>query len=80
MHVTAIGANHYSIYDEKGNNFLQSYRSIVAKVSNGKIFLDTTYWNYSRTTSKYRNIFLRETTEVTKKKIASGEYVLCDLN
>lgn len=71
----------------------QSYDSIIAvvtvwdpkdcvgfKTNNPDIELDETYWNYSVTTSKYRNQFLHETTEETKKKIASGRYILTDLN
>ena len=45
-----------------------------------KITLDDYYWNYSRTTSKYRNMFLNETTEETKRKIKDGTYKLANLN
>ena len=45
-----------------------------------KTYLDKKYWNYSVTTSKYRNIFLEETKKDTEKKIESGEYVLTNLN
>jgi hypothetical protein len=45
-----------------------------------KIKLDSKYWNYSTTTSRYRNQFLGETTKETQVKIASGEYILADLN
>jgi hypothetical protein len=64
-----------------GRTYFQSYKSIIAcKNFSGKIELDSYYWNYSRTTSKYRNIFLGETTKETQKKINSGEYLLTDLN
>ena len=43
-------------------------------------YLDKTYWNYSKTTSKYRNQFLGETTKETQAKIDSGKYILTDLN
>jgi len=58
----------------------QSYNAIIAKIENGKTALDEKFWNYSNTTSKYRNIFLNETTAETKKKIDSGEYKLENLN
>ena len=45
-----------------------------------QIVLDKTYWNYSITTSKYRNQFLGESTKETQAKINSGEYKLVDLN
>ena len=60
----------------------QSYDSIIAikEYMPLKITLDEYYWNYSRTTSKYRNIFLNETTEETKRKIKNGIYKLANLN
>jgi len=69
---------------ERDVRYFQSYKTIIAKIVYrlGKPFvhLDKTCWNYSRTTSKYRNQFLGETTAETKKKIKSGEYILTDLN
>ena len=71
----------------------QSYNSVIAvktiwpheavKGHGGKeveIQLDKTYWNYSVTTDKYRNLFLGETKKETQAKIDSGEYKLVDLN
>lgn len=64
----------------------QSYDTIIAVKSYDTITdkeyvtLDAEYWNYSRTTSKYRNEFLNETTKETEKKIKSGEYATADLN
>ena len=80
-------ANQFVIIDDNGNEFFQSYNSMIAKkvYHNSlnyvvKTFLDQKYWNYSNTTGKYRNIFLGETIKDTKKKIKSGEYILTDLN
>jgi len=76
-------ANQFVITDDIGNQYFQSYNSMIVKkpleVWN-KIQLDQKYWNYSNTTGKYRNIFLGETITETKKKIKSGEYILTDLN
>tara|TARA_R100000700_G_C3067855_1_gene79486 strand:+ start:199 stop:462 length:264 start_codon:yes stop_codon:yes gene_type:complete len=72
-------ANQFLITDN-GNEYFQSYRSMIAKKSQGKIYLDEYYWDYSVTTGKYRNIFLGEGIAETRKKIASGEYILTDLN
>ena len=71
--------NQFLITDN-GVEYFQSYNSIIAKRSNGKIYLDDYYWNYSVTTGKYRNQFLGEGIAETRKKIASGEYTLTDLN
>jgi hypothetical protein len=69
------------IIDTSRGIFFQSYDSIIAvKHVNGTILLDETYWNYSNTTSKYRNIFLGETTKETQDKIDNGTYLLADLN
>ena len=76
-------ANQFIIYTPEATYF-QSYDSIIVKTSfdgdQRSIELDEYYWNYSRTTSKYRNMFLGETTKETQAKIDSGEYILTDLN
>ena len=73
-------ANQFEIYTDKGKYF-QSYKSIIVFVDNeGQVFLDDYYWNYSRTTSKYRNIFLNDDTNSVKEKIKSGEYKFKELN
>ena len=60
--------------------YFQSYNTIIAKKEKGKIFLDAEKWDYSKTTGKYRNLFLNESINETRKKIKSGEYTLTDLN
>jgi hypothetical protein len=72
-------ANQFIIYTSKGEYF-QSYDSIIVAIEDGEITLDENTWNYSRTTGKYRNEFLGETTTETRAKIKSGEYELQDLN
>lgn len=73
-------ANQFEIQTSEGL-FFQSYNSIIAvKRPSGKIELDSYYWDYSTTTGKYRNQFLGETKKETEQKIASGEYVLTNLN
>lgn len=84
--------NQFIIEDTKINKdneittsvYFQSYGSIIVEKN---YFLDRTitklsknYWDYSTTTSKYRNLFLGETTKEIKEKIASGEYILTNLN
>lgn len=74
-----------TLYDELGtlHEYFQSYRSMIAHKCYGEnpyIELDEHYWNYSTTTSKYRNEFLGEDTTDTRKKIASGEYKMVNLN
>ena len=72
-------ANQFLITDN-GDEYFQSYRSMIVKKSRGKIYLDEYYWDYSVTTGKYRNEFLGEGIAETRKKIANGEYILTNLN
>ena len=70
--------------DNLGVEYFQSYKSIIVKKTWAHIGLvvelDRDKWDYSRTTGKYRNIFLGETKAETQKKIDSGVYILVDLN
>lgn len=60
--------------------FFQSYNSIIVKKQNGVVYLDSKYYDYSKTTAKYRNMFLGETTKEIEKKIKDNVYVLTNLN
>lgn len=81
------------IITEKGEgwngNFIkketfQSYDSIIAVVitwnDREDVELDEHYWDYSTTTSKYRNQFLGESKQETQRKINDGTYKLVNLN
>ena len=73
-------ANQFIITTEDGQYF-QSYNSIIAFIPHiGKVQLDSNTWNYSRTTARYRSLFLGESTKITENKIADGVYELVDLN
>lgn len=74
-------ANQFILTTDKGR-FFQSYDSIIAFIpnDNSRIQLDINYWNYSKTTSKYRNIFLNEDKKTTERKIKEAVYILKDLN
>ena len=73
-------ANQFIIRTNKGRYF-QSYNSIIVFIdNNNKVFLDEYYWDYSRTTGKYRNNFLNEYIDETRDKIKNGEYKLKNLN
>ena len=73
-------ANQFIIETPKGDYF-QSYRSIIAfKSKKEGLILDEYFWNYSRTTSKYRNQFTGLTTKETEKAIKDKEIKLKNLN
>lgn len=80
-------ANHFHI--REGNNvYFQSYDSVIVKIdrTNNEIIFDEDTWNYSTTTGKYRNQFMREElgmyTNVAecRKAIDEGKIILADLN
>ena len=74
-------ANQFVITIENGDKIFQSYKSVIAiKTFCGKVQIDVDRWNYSRTTSRYRSIFLNENTKQTREKINNGTYLLTDLN
>ena len=73
-------ANQFEIRTDEGL-FFQSYNSVIVFIpKSGKTQLDERFWDYSKTTGKYRTQFLGETKKETEQKIASGEYVLANLN
>jgi len=63
-------------------SMFQSYNSNIAFNVYGQnmTYLDEQYWEYSVTTGKNRNQFLREDKTETQAKINSGEYKLVNLN
>lgn len=85
-------SNQFIISDEgrgANGNFIrkevfQSYQSVIVErivwEDRTDITLDEKYWDYSTTTGKYRNMFLGENIDETRKKIKSGEYKLANLN
>lgn len=73
-------ANQFLIHNN-GKTYFQSYDSIIAvKDMEGNVTLDERFWDYSRTTGKYRNQFLDEDKRTTQRKIDNGTYKLDDLN
>ena len=76
-------ANQFIINDSEYTAF-QSYQSIIVKTTfeNGKrvVYLDSYYYNYSKTTAKYRNQFLGCTSKEVEQRIKEGIYILTDLN
>tara|TARA_B100000963_G_scaffold95634_1_gene82489 strand:+ start:1233 stop:1514 length:282 start_codon:yes stop_codon:yes gene_type:complete len=76
-------ANQFEIIDNENNIiYFQSYKSIIVKhdMNLNQVYLDSYFWDYSTTTSKYRNIFLNEKKKDTEKKIKEGIYILTNLN
>lgn len=77
------GDNHYKIYDKSNDTvYLQSYNKIIVKIemATKTVYLDRTYYNWSKTTSKYRNLFLGVSNKTFKDKLENGGYFLTDLN
>ena len=86
MKISNINGKPNQFIIENGKEtFFQSYNSMIAKViDNGfnpdTVYLDEKFWNYSKTTSKYRNIFLNMNTKEIEKHIKNGFITLTNLN
>lgn len=72
--------NQFVINHENGDVFFQSHESMIAKKSNGKIYLDPDFYNYSKTTSRHLAKFLGIDSATLKKGIKNGEYIFEKLN
>lgn len=79
MKVTSMANNQY-IIEHRGVTYFQSYNVIVAKKAKGKTILDKDYYDYSRTTIKYRNMFLGMLAASVNKAIKEGKITLGKLN
>ena len=81
MKVTQITPNQLEIHVDD-SIFFQSYDTVIAKVDkdSGELTLDEEKWNYSKTTSRYRNGFTGLSTSETKAGIDNGTIKLEDLN
>ena len=81
--LTGLPAGTYYDGNERlgSGNAFQSYSSMIAYVELGtRIYLDVNYWDYSRTTSKYRNAFLNMNTGEIKAGIKDGSIKLINLH
>ena len=69
-------------YERLGSGDLfQSYETNIAyRDYHGKVYLDENSWDYSRTTSRYRNQFLNMTTKEILTDIKDGVIRLVNLN
>ena len=69
---------------DKMKTFYNKYKgkSLIEKglIFYPEIYLDADTWDYSVTTGKYRNQFLRENKKATERKIKDGTYILTNLN
>lgn len=68
------------ILTEGNKRTFQSYKTIIATIEGDNIILDKYYYDYSRTTTKYRNMFLGMDSKQVKDAILSGEIKLAQLN
>tara|TARA_R110002020_G_scaffold93154_7_gene224861 strand:+ start:310 stop:609 length:300 start_codon:yes stop_codon:yes gene_type:complete len=83
-HTNKIVNNHHviNLWNDKKEILTRfySYGTCIIQVINSEVKLDSHYYNYSRTTSKYRNMYLQLDSKQIAEKIASGEIELANLN
>lgn len=84
MKVSQFHSKNQFIIDTEHGTYFQSYKSLIAFIprDDSPIVLDERYWDYSVTTSKYLNRFLRVTggKKEVLSGIKSGKYILGNLN
>jgi len=68
------------VINHDGVEWFQSYDKIISKWEGQETYLDEEYWDYSRTTAKYRNQWLGLTSGETIKEIEAGRIKLIKLN
>lgn len=72
-------ANQFEIVTTEGRMF-QSYQTKIAFIANdGTVTLNEVY-DHSKTTGKYRNMFLGEDKKATDRAVKNGEYRVANLN
>lgn len=71
--------NQFILEDGQAEIF-QSYSSVIAMKSGGRVYLDKNKWDYSTTTGKYRNQFLGMNKAQTEQAIKNGDIILTNLN
>lgn len=73
--------NQFIIKTDQGLYF-QSYESVIVFIpfDSRKVVLDEKYYDYSKTTVKYRNQFLGCDSQEVWRRIANGTYIFGDLN
>ena len=79
MKVRIVSNNCVEIVTAEGV-YLQSYRTVVAKVSGGEEVTLDPNWDCSTTTTKHVTKFLNERPKEIRDKLMSGEYIISDLN
>ena len=82
VRVTTMAANQFVIHTQDGT-FFQSYNTLIAFKGfdygeDGNVLLQEGYWNnYSATTNRYLNMFLRtDGIAEIRKCVESSEYVV----
>ena len=73
LRLTSLAPNQ-TIVRTVDQTIFMSYDSIIVVLDGSKTYLGKN-WRYSKTTSKYRNQFLNETTPETQAKLDNGTYL-----
>ena len=81
-------ANQFEIVDVDNATFFQSYSTLIAEVrdSDGQVYLDEYYWDYSRTTMRHLYNFLRQwgyeglNSKIVRQFIKDGKFKTTNLN
>jgi len=78
MKITTMAKNQTICTMNNDMEFLQSYKSVVVARIRGKVYLDKNTYDYSKTTSKYRNRYLNVNNAEFKENLQNGKYTIVD--
>lgn len=74
-------ANQFAIICKDGTRYFRSYNSNICRVeADGTITVDSYYWNYNKTTSKYLAQFLETNIYQIRANVEAKIYKMEDLN
>ena len=72
--------NQLVIIEDDGSVVFQSYKTRIARIKkDGTVVLDPKH-DCSKTTTRYRNLFLKQTSAQVNARIKDGTYKIEDLN
>lgn len=74
--------NNQVVVEDNGVKSFFSYGTLIAKIENNKVILDSYYWDYSKTTLKWLKVFLNRdymSKKDIQKCIENEQFTIQDL-
>jgi len=72
--------NQIVVVENNGIKTFLSYGKVIVVTTSNMTYLDQKYYNFSNTTIKHRNTFLKVNNKTFKRKLEQNDYILTNLN